>query len=113
MSVISRKPVRLAVENGRRVGRLSKAKRQAALPAMEAARLRRSIAMIREEAEKLTQRGEMAKKVLEKAFFVAGGDDRLVARAVAREALIECSHAMNAYALIRCCEMAEEGTLCA
>ncbi|MFC6791950.1 hypothetical protein ACFQE0_21550 [Methylobacterium komagatae] len=113
MAVTSHKPVRLATENGRRIGRLSKAKRQAALPAMEAARLRRSIAMIREEAEKITKRGEEAKKVLEKAFFVAGGDDRLVARALAREALIECSHAMGAYMVLRYCEMAEEGTLCA
>lgn len=105
--------LKLATENGRRVGKVPKAKRLAAAPATEAARLRRMIAMIREEAEQAEARGVEAEKILRLLFLAAGKDDPLIVRALARDALVECGHALKLGLLVRYIEMAEEGTLCA
>lgn len=105
--------VRLAAKDGRRVGKITKATRHAADPAMEVARLRRALNDIRKEAELVNRRGDAAMEVLNAAFTAVCGNDRLVARAVLREALIECRFALGAHLVIRLCEMAEEGTLCA
>lgn len=105
--------LRLATENGRRIGRTTKAKRVAAQPATEAARLARALAMIKEEAERAQARADAAEEVLKVAFHGVCGKDLIVARALMREALIECPHAMNFHNLIRMCEQAEEGSLCA
>lgn len=105
--------LRLATENGRRIGRTSKAKRIAAQPATEAARLARALAEIKEEAEKAQARAEAAEDVLKAAFKAVCGKDLIVARALMREALIESPYAMNFRNLIRMCEQAEEGSLCA
>ena len=113
MSAVAPGRLRLATENGRRVGRTPKAKRLAAQPAMDVARLMRALAMIRVEAEKVAARGEAAKAVLEAAFLASGGEDRIVARALAREAAVQCSAAFGAMYVVRLCEMAEDGTLCA
>lgn len=105
--------VRLAAKDGRRVGRISKATRLAADPAMEIARLQRALSEIRKEAESVNRRGDAAMEVLNAAFNAACGNDRLATRALVREALIECRHALGAHLVVRLCEMAEEGTLCA
>lgn len=107
----------LATENGRRVGRTSKAKRLAAEPATEAARLRRSLARIRVEAERAHVTAKHAEIILKGLFEAAsaceGSGAPLLVRALAREALIECPQAHRFAWLARACEMAEEGTLCA
>lgn len=105
--------LKLATENGRHVGRTAKAKRLAAKPATDAARLARSLGCIHTEIEKAQARGKAAEKVLEAAWHAACGEDRLVARALAREALIECGHALRLDYLLYQCERAQEGTLCA
>ncbi|GJD58816.1 hypothetical protein [Methylobacterium dankookense] len=106
---------RLATENGRRVGKTTKAQRLAAHPGAEIARLMRSFAQIRAEIEEAQRRSDEALKVLEAVFFAAGGSkpDPLIVRALAREALIECGYAMSFRGIHRTVEMAEEGTLCA
>lgn len=111
--VVMASHLKLATEGGKRVGRTPKAKRLAAAPSTEAARLRRCLALIREQAAKAHAKAEAAEKVMEVAWLVSGGEDRIIARAVAREAFIECRHATNFAMLIRFCEMAEDGTLVA
>lgn len=105
--------LRLATENGRRVGRTTKAKRVAAQPAAEAARLARALAKIKDEAEKAQARAEAAEEILRAAFSAVRGKDLIVARALMREAVIECPYAMDFRRVIRMCEQAEEGSLCA
>lgn len=104
---------RLAVEDGRRVGKTSKAKRQAAQQATDAARLMRSPIRIREQAEEAVSWAERAEEVLKLAFIAAAGNDRVTARALAREALIEGSQAYRFRLIVAYCQMAEEGELCA
>ncbi|TXN67881.1 hypothetical protein [Methylobacterium sp. WL6] len=104
---------RLATDGGRRIRRTPKADRIAAQPATEAARLMRSLIAIRSEAEGAQKRADRAVAILERAFLSCAHDDPIVTRALAREALIECRFAGNFALLIRYCEMAEEGTLCA
>lgn len=104
---------RLATENGRRVSKTAKAKRLAATPATEAARLMRCLLQIRKQAEEAKERASRVEKVLEAAWLASGGDDRIVARALAREALIEGRQAGEFSLLIAYCQMAEDGTLCA
>lgn len=65
--------LKLAAEGGKRVGRTSKAKRLAAAPSTEAARLRRCLALIREQAVKAEVRAKAAEEVLNVAWLVAGG----------------------------------------
>ncbi|KQS79951.1 hypothetical protein ASG32_24255 [Methylobacterium sp. Leaf361] len=80
---------------------------------MEIARLRRTLNEIRKEAENVNRRGDAAMEVLNAAFTAVCGTDRLAARALVREALIECRFALGAHLVIRLCELAEEGSLCA
>lgn len=110
---MSRSPICLATENGKRVRRVAKAKRLAAAPATEAARLRRCLARIRAEAEAARKHAEASEAVLSAAMLAAGGEDRIVALAVARHAYVECRHSHRFSLLIAYCEMAEEGNLCA
>jgi hypothetical protein len=105
--------LRLATKDGRRVGRTSKAERIAAAPATEAARLRRCLALIREEAARAEARAKAAGAVLEAAWLASGRDDRIMARAIAREAYIEARFDGVFGHLGRMCELAEEGKLCA
>lgn len=105
--------LKLAAAAGKRVGRTSKAKRLAASPAVEIARLRQCIETIRQQAKRAHVKAEAAEKVVEAAWLVSGGEDRIIARAVAREALIECRYAKDFAVLIRFCELAEDGTLVA
>lgn len=103
----------LATENGKRVGRTSKAKRLASEPATEAARLRRCLASIRAEAEKAWQRSQEQEAILRGCFEATASGNLILARAMAREALVEVPSADRFGLLVRYCEMAEEGTLCA
>lgn len=105
--------LKLATENGRRVGKVTKAKRLAAEPATEAARLRRCIARIRAEAERSLSYAADQEAVLKHCFSAVSPGDMVLARALAREALVSGPSAYQFRGLIRSCEMAEEGTLCA
>lgn len=110
-----RPALRLAAEDGRRVGRTPKAQRLAAQPATEVARLMRSLARIRSEVEQAQRRSDAARKVLQAVFDAACAEtpDPLIVRALAREALVECGLALSLRDIHRSCELAEEGTLCA
>lgn len=106
-------PIRLVTENGNRVGKVTKAKRLAAGPVTEAARLRRCIARIRAEAERSLACAVDQEAVLRHCFSAVSSGDMILARALAREALVSGPSAYQFRGLIRSCEMAEEGTLCA
>ncbi len=105
--------IRLATENGKRVGRTSRAKRRAAQPATEAARLRRCLDKIRTEAEAAVAVAEASEQLWQKAFGVACGNDAVLTRAMVRAACIDGAVAYKVRGLLRSCEMAGEGTLCA
>ncbi|KQQ24111.1 hypothetical protein ASF56_16290 [Methylobacterium sp. Leaf122] len=105
--------IRLATENGKRVGKGARAKHLAAQPATEAARLRRCLARIRAEAERARQNAEDSEALWQAALRAACGDDPLITRAMVREACISGSVSHHFRSLARECEMAEEGTLCA
>ena len=105
--------LRLATENGKRIGRTSKAKRLAAGPATEAARLRRCLALIKTEAEKHQARADRIEATLRTLMDAAFSNNPILVRAMAREVSIEVPAAMSANLIVRFCEMAEEGTLCA
>ena len=105
--------LKLATENGKRVGRVAKAKRLAAEPATEAARLRRCISRIRVEAEAQQRRTQQVEDLLNTLLRVAHGGDPILFRAMAREAAIEVPAVISVNLVVRFCEMAEEGTLCA
>lgn len=102
-------PLRLATQDGKRIGR---AKRTAE-PASEVARLRRCLARIRSDAEKAHQHAEDSEKLLQAVLTAACGSDPLVTRAMAREACISGPTSYHFKALMRACEMAEDGSLCA
>lgn len=106
-------PIRLATENGKRVGKVTRAKRLAAEPATEAARLRRCLARIRAKTERARQHAEDSEALWQAALRAACGDDPLMTRAMVREACISGSVSHHFRSLARECEMAEEGTLCA
>lgn len=103
----------LATENGKHVGKVTKANRLAAQPATEAAQLRRCLARIRAEAERAQQHAEDSEALWQAAFRAACGDDPLMTRAMVREACISGSVSHHFRSLVRECEMAEEGILCA
>lgn len=105
--------VRLATENGKRIGRTSKAKRLAAQPTTEAARLRRALAEIKQEALHAYAGMERQEALLEATLQVACGSDPVLTRAMVRNTIIEGANKHRVALLIRYCEMAEEGTLCA
>ncbi|MCJ2023375.1 hypothetical protein [Methylobacterium sp. J-067] len=105
--------LRLATEDGRRVGKTSKATRIAAQQATDVARLLRSIAMIRGEAEKAQARAHEAEKLMQAVFAVACKGDPVLTVAMVRHAVIEGANAHRIGTVVRYCEMAEEGTLCA
>ncbi|MGU3466232.1 hypothetical protein ACLBXO_15385 [Methylobacterium sp. C33D] len=92
------------------MGRIKKGARQAADPAMEIARLRRTLDEIRKQARTSIA---AAMEVLNAAFTAVCGTDRLAARALVPEALIECRFALGAHLVVRPCALAEEGSLCA
>lgn len=105
--------IQLVAENGKRVGNVARAKRLAAEPVTEAARLRRCLASIRREAEQAQSHAKAAEFLLAKVYAIACGDDPILTRAMVREALIEGANAHRVGLVVRYCEMAEEGTLCA
>lgn len=105
--------IRLATENGKRVGKVTKAQRLAADPITDAARLRRCLARIRKEAEAATKHAQATEELWQAVYRVACGDDPVMTRAMVREALCNGSHSHQFRWLARYCEMAEEGTLCA
>ena len=105
--------LRLATRDGRRVGRISKARRLKAAPAGEVARLYRHLERVRTEAEAALKHAERAEALLEKAFGVACGEDREMTLAMMRHVCIEAGLAYRFRSLIRTIQMAEEGTLCA
>ena len=105
--------LRLATDEGRRVSRISKAKRLHAGPAGEVARLYSHLARVRREAEDALAHAERAEALLQKAFGIACGDDRELTLAMMRHVCIEAGLAHRFRGLIRTIEMAEEGTLCA
>lgn len=113
MAVISRNGIRLAAENGQRVGHTSKANRIAAQSATDAARLLRSIAVIRAQAEEAQACARDSEKRLEAVFRVACGGDPVLTVAMVRYAIIEGANSHPIGLVVRYCEMAEEGTLCA
>lgn len=104
--------LRLATENGKRVGRTSRAKRRAAGPAIEAARLRRCLGKIRLEAEAAVAVAEASEELWQKAFVVACGNDVVLTRAMVRAACIDGAVAYKVRGLLRSLEMAEDGSLC-
>ncbi|MEH3117079.1 MAG: hypothetical protein PGN25_05575 [Methylorubrum populi] len=106
----------LITENGKAVtkrSRLSKVRRAAARPDMEIARLRRCITSIRAEAEKADDRARQIEALLQSLMRVTHQGDPTLTRAMVREVCIEVPAAMRTALLVRYCEMAEEGTLCA
>ncbi len=103
----------LATQNGKSVSRISKARRATARPDMEIARLRRCLASIRAEAEKAQARAQEAEKLMQAVYSVACKGDPVLTVAMVRHAIIEGANSHRVGVVVRYCEMAEEGTLCA
>ena len=88
-----KRALKLAAEDGRRVGTVPKAKRIAAQPATDAARLRRQLSEIVSDSAAALNAAMQAEDVVKVMFAAVRGQDQVVTQALAREALIASGYA--------------------